>query len=275
MKKISIVPEKIRAYMNERIRTVEDVEKWCDWSGPNYLPLELGLKNGGTVTNLVPGEKYELCGECFEVTHEYPRTLNISGLDNTRDLGNGIIKYGRAFRGSTLKNLAPHTLDTMKKLGIKTELDLSAGETCDFAKENFKYYGISVKWYNLIFSEKDYLPAYADALRVFADKENYPIYFHCTLGRDRTGCVAMMLLALCGMSIDDCYHEHFLTWFSSKGDGEKAGIPAHFANIDAFFSLLMSTKGPEYSLYENAEAFVKSIGLTDDEIAAIKRNLTE
>lgn len=43
--------------------------------------------------------------------------------------------------------------------------------------------------------------------RVLADEENYPILFHCVAGKDRTGLVAALVLAVCGIDqgriIDD------------------------------------------------------------------------
>lgn len=273
--KINIVPEKIKEYMKHDIKSVNDVEMLCDWHGENYLPGEVKLKNGKTVTNLVPGKTYDFDGEKIEVEFDFPRTLNLKGLDNTRDLGNNVIKFGRAFRGPALKEADETLVSELEDIGMKTELDLTGGESNELVKAHFNYINIPAMWYQHIFQKEEEMPKFAEAIRVFADKNNYPIYFHCSLGRDRTGSMAMMLMLLCGMSEADCRREHFLSWFSLRGDGENVGIGPHFGNVDAFFDCLKQVKGPEFSVYENAVSFMHKIGITDGEIEKIRKNLME
>ena len=46
-------------------------------------------------------------------------------------------------------------------------------------------------------------------------KEDKPVYFHCSVGADRTGSIAFLIGALCGMSEDQLAKEFELTSFSA------------------------------------------------------------
>jgi hypothetical protein len=49
------------------------------------------------------------------------------------------------------------------------------------------------------------------AFDAFGDESAYPIYFHCTYGRDRTGVLAAVVLLALGASRDDVIAEYQLT----------------------------------------------------------------
>ena len=48
-------------------------------------------------------------------------------------------------------------------------------------------------------------------------KENKPVYFHCSLGRDRTGTLALIILGLLDVIEGDISKEYELSYFSPKG----------------------------------------------------------
>jgi hypothetical protein len=58
-------------------------------------------------------------------------------------------------------------------------------------------------------------------------KANKPVYFHCSLGRDRTGTLAMLLLGVLGVDEGDISKEYELTqfaphgWATSEGESSK------------------------------------------------------
>lgn len=220
----------------------------------------------------------------FATEMQTPRTLYIPGTDNTRDIGGRLtadgkhrVRQGRVLRGANLRTMTPAQLKVLTRdLGVKTELDLTGGgESSDAVAAVMHREFHSIKWYNLIFSEPDYLPALRDALRLFADADKYPFYIHCSLGRDRTGAIAYFLNALCGVPEADLFREHLLTFFSRRGDGENAGVQAHLNNIFALHDCTMQTLGRDHTPRENAEAFLLSIGLTAEELARIRENLLE
>jgi protein-tyrosine phosphatase len=44
-----------------------------------------------------------------------------------------------------------------------------------------------------------------------ADRNNHPLVFHCSLGKDRTGVLAAMLLAAAGVMDEDIIHDYTLS----------------------------------------------------------------
>lgn len=48
-------------------------------------------------------------------------------------------------------------------------------------------------------------------------RANKPVYFHCSLGRDRTGTLAIVLLGVLGVPEADISKEYELTYFAPKG----------------------------------------------------------
>ena len=54
-------------------------------------------------------------------------------------------------------------------------------------------------------------------LSVFGDKNNYPIVFHCSIGKDRTGCIAYLLEGLLGFDQETMYRDYMFTNFADAG----------------------------------------------------------
>jgi len=102
---------------------------------------------------------------------------------------------------------------------------------------------------------------------LMADKSNYPMYFHCTGGADRTGTVAFLVNALLGVSEVDLIHDYEFTTFSIYGQrntqqGEYSGY------FQDFITRLKSFDGD--TLAEKTENYMLSIGVTETEIYNIR-----
>jgi len=50
-----------------------------------------------------------------------------------------------------------------------------------------------------------------DALELIADPGNHPLVFHCSVGKDRTGVLAAMLLTAAGVMDEDVIHDYTLS----------------------------------------------------------------
>ena len=52
---------------------------------------------------------------------------------------------------------------------------------------------------------------------ILANKDNYPIDFHCSIGKDRTGCLAYLVEALLGFDQETLYRDYMFTNFANAG----------------------------------------------------------
>ena len=172
----------------------------------------------------------------FVTDGQPPRWISIEGrVRNIRDIGGWRtrdgrrVKQGMAFRGQGLNDnsvdgetpgrnrLTVEDVDYLTKtLGIRTDLDLrSPSEVSGMTKsplgDGVAFIHRPSPCYLRIFCRdgkgsdfKDNgMQTMAENFRVFCDERNYPIYFHCIGGADRTGALAYVLNAVLGVDRHD------------------------------------------------------------------------
>lgn len=125
---------------------------------------------------------------------------------------------------------------------------------------------------------KSYREALVTAIRTFANEENYPIYMHCQIGRDRTGTLAFLINALLGVEEADLQLDYELSFMSKSGCADfKDGIAPSTFMGDHFWSLYryIDNYKDEGTLSEKTEQFMLDIGVTTEEIASIKTIMLE
>ena len=234
---------------------------------------------------------YTVRSEVFSfTTQRTPRTVNIDGVSNSRDIGGYItidglkIKEGMVYRSAKLDDiteLGEYTL--LYELGVKTDLDLR-GDRNDYYKnathpvEELNHIVVACPWYsagsNHIWMDDYNKAEFAKAVKVFADPNNYPIIFHCSLGRDRTGTLAMVLEGLLGLDENTLMMEYELSAFSYWG-AYNANFNDGLRNDMHNTYLYISNNYDGNSFSEKVEDFLLDIGVTAEEIASIKDIMLE
>lgn len=212
-----------------------------------------------------------------------PEIIRADGTFNLRDFGgeelNGIdINDGLIYRSGNLDDITESGINVLSgELGIKTDLDLRkpgegrAGDGSPLGGDT-NYINISgVEYADAIDSEYG-KSVMGDELRVFANRENYPIIVHCIYGRDRTGTLMYVLKALVGVSEEDILRDYELSLLSNKAY-TKRSAESLVERIKNFSDKIKDYGDSDTSLQECAVRYAKDCGLTDDEIETIQNQL--
>ena len=233
---------------------------------------------------------------CSFTTKRQPRTVKIDGISNTRDVGgyeteSGFVKQGLVYRGAAPDSVTENGRKWFETAGIKTIIDLREEKSRkrNLSDLNINYIEIPEKGCacyidgDMGIKSSEYLAGLIAAMKAFAVKENYPIYFHCQIGRDRTGTLAYMLNGLLGVDYYTLTMDYELSCFSASGcvdyDDKEKQTRNMSGAMDAMYSYFMKYskyKGAaEASVKDGIEKFLLDSGISADEILNIRKIMTE
>ncbi len=223
---------------------------------------------------------------CFKTETNAPRNLYVDGVTNVRDLGgyqvggNKRMKQGFIYRCGRLNvslALSPQNeitdagIQTMREqLGIKTEVDLREAENGETGKivqsplgADVRYINIPMIWDGNLLEIN--IEAVAKVFSVLAQKENYPLIFHCNLGTDRAGLIAFLVGAICGMSIEDLTTDYAWSNFGKIG-GQRSCVTI----MQDYLPLIYEASGE--NLQECTYNYLAQKGVSAKDMDAIIKN---
>lgn len=225
-------------------------------------------------------------------TANFFRTIDIDGVYNARDIGNKVtnngkkVKQGLVYRTANFDSVTTLGKSQASELGIKTDLDLrEQGPTESPLGEDVTYINNGVGEYGSPFyysitsgvNVELYQPVMRDNLKVFADKNNFPVAFHCAVGRDRTGTLAITLYLLLGVKEKQIKEDYVVSYFSKACN--ETDIYAYESSMQTLFNFYTTNRGRELNakgnIYQRVMTYCLDIGLTKEEINSIRDNLLE
>ena len=174
----------------------------------------------------------------------------------------------------------------IENAGVTVIMNLANSQAEAEAYEGFAdtyYSGQNVIYLNLgvDFAAEDFQAGLANGLRHFAQNEGV-YYVHCTEGKDRAGFVSALLECLMGATYDEVVADYLKTYtnYYTVVDGVQQPLSRETLDAIASSNIIKTLKTAfevedltAADLAAEAEEYVKAIGLTDDEIAALKTNL--
>lgn len=200
-----------------------------------------------------------------------PPWVTLGQVENVREMGGIPLGEGAYFacstlyRGMHLYGLGSPGCEDFAALGIKSVIDLrSVGEQTTYpdapcVTEQAEMtlapmavpYNVSAANYVADLYE---LASMRAALEVLADPARYPVYVHCTYGRDRTGILAAVVLLALGASQDAILKDYRLT--------AEAGLSV---TPDSLLAVL-----DEISRLGGIESYFEKVGVTPDTIDKLR-----
>lgn len=127
---------------------------------------------------------------------------------------------------------------------------------------------------------------FGEALRVMAQPGALPAMYHCMGGQDRTGLISALLLGLVGVPKETIAADYTLTAeyriFAYLGPNSEAPgadpadyTPWAYRARNCPPEVMLDTLEYLDDRHGGVEAFVRSTGVTDDDIAALRAALVE
>ena len=247
------------------------------------------------VYGVIKGRLYVSETFCFFLK-SIPSEVFLNGVYNTRDIGGykattgKTVKMGTVYRGGDLDGITDAGKRVAKNvLKIRAVLDLRRANEGNASKK-FSSLGREIKRVNEcgcmytgyhrnggVIAGKDGIDTPEGAgklvreLLFFADKNNFPAYVHCVLGRDRTGTLIIFLLGICGVEKRDITYDYELSFLSEKGRDADTDVKKILNYAENVFAYVDSFSGD--TLKDKMTDLLLKAGMKKTQIAKIRKNL--
>ena len=248
------------------------------------------------------------------------RHLNLEGTYNVRDLGGYPTQDGHTTRWKTvlradgLNQLAPASQKALVDFGIRTVIDLRrTAEVLEMpdvvaSSPDFAYYHQNLAGDTPTMGEKLELPLESrkgakfwaenytgwldqrrtqivETLATLASPGTLPALFHCAGGKDRTGLIAALVLALARVPVETIAEDYALTapYLISRYLNEQAPSDAaasvytwrEYQRDSSPHEAMLETLRHLEERYGGAEEYALGGGMTQEQVDRLRRALVE
>ena len=186
--------------------------------GDNYFKI---------IAKFSDGSEEESAIRVFKVDDVAPRNLDVGNMPNCRDMGGrttyagGKIKQGLIYRtaGNKFDNRSNVDDDCtnvlINQLKVKTEINVA-----NSTGNNVNLSGVKVENCFMAYGSVPYSNLARNSVRVrqimeiLSDESNYPVFYHCRIGTDRTGITGVMINGLLGVPFNEVIQDYGFSNFS-------------------------------------------------------------
>lgn len=248
------------------------------------------------------------------------KKIMLEGAHNFRDLGGmktkegKRVKFGLIYRADKLSEITENDIEKLQNLGIKTICDLrTSSETTEEpdnipSNASFAYFHLPVGKDSLMggggekemikeikkfdaqksadfmtVATRDFAVNFKDSYKSLyrkLNKNETPLVYHCTAGKDRTGVATALLLDVLGVSKEDIYADYLMSNYYRYAENEEMLEKAAFYGIDhetlrpfmdvrkAYLDEAYAQITSEYNSVENY--FIEGLGFSKEELVQLR-----
>lgn len=222
---------------------------------------------------------------------------------NCRDIGgypaeNGATRFGRFLRCGIVNVPDDSEIKRLEELNVTTVIDLRGTYEADNMPLGLKriqgadVYNLPLYEFNVATKEGMNLPLneiydmiintqqehIAKVLNAIANAKDGVIMYNCFFGKDRTGILTMLLLSIAGVSEEDIIADYQQTYTYVKSYIQEHRDLLWDTNSEKHFSLpetMENVIGMINKKYGSVMGYVKSLGVSDEDILKIRNRLCE
>ena len=242
---------------------------------------------------------------------EIEGAYNVRDIGGYETADGRMTRWQSFLRADNVSTLPQHSQDTLTStFGIRTVIDLRRQDEIDGQPDNVLARSPRVRYHNvdivgdIVFDQvestepREKIHAgyrnmldrrgcmFGEALRVLAQPGALPAMYHCMGGQDRTGLVSAMLLSLAGVPTETIAADYTLTAeyrvdaYLGPNSIEPEADPADYT-VEAYRArncppeVMLDTLGYLEEQYGGVEAYVRSVGVTAEDISALRAALVD
>jgi protein-tyrosine phosphatase len=221
---------------------------------------------------------------------------------NLRDFGGhrtdtGITRHGVLMRSDALVGLGPERERELRRLGIRTAVDLREPVERELDPADLRALGIQVRTWPLVDGRIDLRTLkgledlyremldrcgdrMAESVRLLSGAGDHPSVFFCSAGKDRTGLVSALILSAVGVSDEDVVADYARTEDNMDGEFRRrvearaiaAGLDeqALASKLGAPRELMLEILAELRARHGGVAGYLAAHGLRDDELDALR-----
>ena len=242
---------------------------------------------------------------------EIEGAYNVRDIGGYKTSDGRMTRWQSFLRADNVSTLPQHSQDTLVSVyGVRTVIDLRRQDEIDGQPDNVLGRSSRVRYHNvdivgdMVFDQvesaepPDRIHAsyrnmldrrglkFGETLRVLARPGALPAMYHCMGGQDRTGIVSALLLSLAGVPTETIAADYTLTAeyrvdaYLGPNSIEPEADPADYT-VEAYRTrncppeVMLDTLTYIDERYGGVEAYVRSTGVTDEDISALRAALVD
>ena len=257
--------------------TTPSIQLYNAFLGTNYFRIKAKFTDNSEELSTI---------RTFLVDETGPRNIYVtSNMTNCRDCGGrattsgGRIRQGMLYRtcgngyqtktGSTKTYIdATGKAIMLDQLKVKSEINVSDGTTYNLNLNGTTIYNAYMDYGG---NAKDHFSRNAESVKnvfkILSDVNNYPVFFHCRIGTDRTGLIANLFYGLLGVPLNMIYQDYLFSNFGNIEGKRYIGSAAGEDDISKYMNEISNMPGNTFQ--EKVYNTLLSIGIPSTTLNAV------